>query len=135
MATFRVLLVDDQPSILMLVQALLQQTLPAIDVRTAESAQDALAILRQEPCDLVLSDVSMPGESGFFLLAEAKRQWPELRVALMSGAPMAHEAHSAGADAFLPKPFTLEQIHATFRVLTTESTSPAPLGRHLDIHG
>ena len=135
MATLRVLLVDDQPSILMLVQALLRQTLPAIDVRTAESAQGALAVLRQEPCDVVLSDVSMPGESGFFLLEEAKRQWPGLRVALMSGAPVAQEARVAGADAFLSKPFTLEQIHATLRVLTSEGTSPLPLGAHLDILG
>lgn len=129
MATLRVLLVDDQPSILMLVQTLLEHMLPAIDVRTAESAQDALSILRQESCDVVLSDVSMPGESGFFLLEEAKRQWPGLRVVLMSGAPMASEAHAAGADAFLSKPFTVEQIYATLRALTRECTSPLQHGK------
>jgi CheY-like chemotaxis protein len=117
MDTLRVLLVDDQPSILMLVRALLEHTLPAVDVRTAGSAQDALAILCRESYDVVLSDVSMPGGTGFFLLAEARRRWPSLRVVLMSGAPVAGEAQAAGADAFLSKPFTAEQVHAALSLL------------------
>jgi DNA-binding NtrC family response regulator len=113
MPTVRVLLIDDQLSILMLVQVLLERTLPGVRVITAKSATDGLHVLQQESCDVVLSDVSMPGEDGFFLLKQIKRQWPGLPVVLMSGTPLADEAKLAGADGFLLKPFNLDQFHAT----------------------
>lgn len=113
MPTLRVLLIDDQPSILMLVQVLLERTLPGVRVITAQSATDGLYVLQQEPCDVVLSDVSMPGEDGFFVLKQVKRQWPGLPVVLMSGTPLADEAKLAGADGFLLKPFNLDQFHTT----------------------
>jgi DNA-binding NtrC family response regulator len=113
MPTLRVLLIDDQPSILMLVQVLLERTLPGVRVITAKSATDGLYVLQQEPCDVVLSDVSMPGEDGFFVLKQVKRQWPGLPVVLMSGTPLADEAKLAGADGFLLKPFNLDQFHTT----------------------
>jgi DNA-binding NtrC family response regulator len=113
MPTLRMLLIDDQPSILMLVQVLLARTLPGVRVITAKSAADGLSVLQQEPCDVVLSDVSMPGEDGFFVLKQIKRQWPGLPVVLMSGTPLTDEAKLAGADGFLLKPFNLDQFHAT----------------------
>jgi DNA-binding NtrC family response regulator len=118
MSNLRVLLIDDQPSILMLVQALLERTIPGVHVITAESAADALHLLQEEPCDIVLSDVSMPGEDGFFVLKQVKRQWPGLPVVLMSGAPLSYEAHTAGANGFLLKPFSLDQFHATLTAVT-----------------
>lgn len=118
MPNLRVLLIDDQPSILMLVQALLERTLPGVHVITAESAAEALHVLKEEPCDVVLSDVSMPGEDGFFVLKEVRRQWPALPVVLMSGTPLEHEAHAAGANGFLLKPFHVGQFHATLAAVT-----------------
>ena len=120
MPTLRVLLIDDQPSILMLVQAMLERALPGVRGITAKSAIDALQLLQQEPCDVVLSDVSMPGEDGFFVLKQVRYQWPGLPVVLMSGSPLAHEAEHAGADGFLLKPFNLDQFHA---MLTAVSAS------------
>jgi DNA-binding NtrC family response regulator len=118
MANLRILLIDDQPTILMLVQALLERTLPSVRVITAESADEALHVLEEQPCDVVLSDVSMPGEDGFFVLKEVRRQWPGVPVVLMSGAPLAHEAHTAGANGFLLKPFNMDQFHATLTAVT-----------------
>ncbi|WP_447983331.1 response regulator [Nitrospira sp. Nam74] len=113
MRNLRVLLIDDQPTILMLVQALLERTLPGVHVITADSAAKALHVLQKEPCDVVLSDVSMPGEDGFFVLKQVRRQWPDLPVVLMSGVPLAQEARTAGANGFLLKPFNLDEFHAT----------------------
>jgi CheY-like chemotaxis protein len=118
MPNLRVLLIDDQPSILMLVQALLERTLPGVHVITAESAAEAMQRLQEQPCDVVLSDVSMPGEDGFFVLKQVKQQWPGLPVVLMSGSPLAHEAHAAGANGFLLKPFNVAQFHATLTAVT-----------------
>ncbi|HKN85279.1 MAG TPA: response regulator [Nitrospiraceae bacterium] len=118
MPTLRILLIDDQPSILMLVQVMLERVLPGVRVMTAKSATDALYVLQREPCDVVLSDISMPGEDGFFVLKEVKRQWPSLPVVLMSGSPLAREAELAGADGFLLKPFNLDQFHTTLTAIT-----------------
>ena len=128
MPNLRVLLIDDQPSILMLVQALLEQTIPGVQVMTAECAADALEALQAEPYDVVLSDVSMPGEDGFFVLKEVKRQWPALPVVLMSGTPLAQEAHTAGANGFLLKPFNVGQFHATLTAVTASERET--LGSH-----
>ena len=128
MPTLRVLLVDDQSSILTLVQVMLERALPGVRVRTAKSATDALYALQQEPCDVVLSDVSMPGEDGFFVLKQIKRQWPGLPVVLMSGSPLAHEAELAGADGFLLKPFHLDQFYATLTAVT--ALERPPIGSH-----
>ena len=128
MPNLRVLLIDDQPSILMLVQALLERMVPGVQVMTAESAAEALVVLQGAPYDVVLSDISMPGQDGFFVLKEVKRQWPALPVVLMSGTPLAQEAHAAGANGFLLKPFNVGQFHAALSAVT--SSERPPLGTH-----
>lgn len=128
MSTLRVLLIDDQPHLLMLVQVMLERILPGVRVITAKSATDALCLLQQEPCDVVLSDVSMPGQDGFYVLKQVRHQWPGLPVVLMSGTPLAHEAEVAGADGFLLKPFHLDQFYATLTAVT--ALEQAPIGSH-----
>src|SRR5690242_19708471 len=59
----RILVVDDQPSIAGLMSQLL--TIRGYDVVTASSADQAEAEVRKQPPDLILSDVMMPGKSGY----------------------------------------------------------------------
>lgn len=128
----RIVLIDDQPSILMLVQAMLERTLPSVRVLTAKSATDGLYLVQQEPCDMVLSDISMPGEDGFFVLTQVKRRWPDLPVVLMSGSPLAHEAELAGADGFLLKPFNFNQFHAMLTAMAAFEQDQ--IGAHCNYH-
>lgn len=128
----RIVLIDDQPSILMLVQAMLERTLPSVRVLTAKSATDGLYLVQQEPCDMVLSDISMPGEDGFFVLTQVKRRWPDLPVVLMSGSPLAHEAELAGADGFLLKPFNFNQFHAMLTAMAAFEQDQ--IGSHCNYH-
>jgi DNA-binding NarL/FixJ family response regulator len=113
MSVQRVLVIDDQASMLALLKVLLERTLPGADVMTADSASVGLTLLRDRPCDLVLSDVNMPGQGGLFVLNQVKRQWPSVPVVLMSGTPLIDETLAAGADGFLPKPFTIHQLTET----------------------
>lgn len=128
----RIVLIDDQPSILILVQAMLERTLPSVRVLTAKSATDGLYLVQQEPCDMVLSDISMPGEDGFFVLTQVKRRWPDLPVVLMSGSPLAHEAELAGADGFLLKPFNFNQFHAMLTAMAAFEQDQ--IGAHCNYH-
>src|SRR5512144_2557434 len=88
MAILRVLLVDDNATVLTVLEELLRRNVPSIIVMTASSGQHALSVLHTATVDIVLSDVSMPDGDGFFLLAEVQRRWPSLPVVLMSGEPV-----------------------------------------------
>jgi CheY-like chemotaxis protein len=90
----------------------LEQELELLGCRpmTAASGQEALALMREAPVDLVLLDVMMPGMDGFAVLAELKAdpQWRRVPVVMISAL---HElasivrAIALGADDYLPKPF------------------------------
>lgn len=82
---FRVLIVDDEPSVARVMAR--QLSLDGHVVRMAENAQQALSILEVEPLpQLVISDLVMPGPVQGHKLAEVIRQrYPQVRVLLMSG--------------------------------------------------
>ena len=109
----KVLVADDEPSVLATVRRLLQRrgaiVVPAIDGAEAE------ARLAEEPFGLVILDVSMPGQSGYDVLASARALQPGVPVVLMSG--YTNRAHGEGVDAepdaFLEKPFTARQVDDT----------------------
>ena len=61
--------------------------------------------------DLVLSDVQLPGESGFELLRFLKDTHPKIKFITMSASPQDEQKSSdLGADAFLAKPFALQDL-------------------------
>ena len=66
----RILVVDDHPRIAGLMSQLL--TLRGYDVVTAADAEEAEAEVRRQAPDLILSDVKMPGKSGYELCRELK---------------------------------------------------------------
>jgi len=66
----RVLVVDDEPDTVAVVQALL--ALQGADVRTARSTPDALAVLDQWRPDVLVSDIGMPGDDGYALIARVR---------------------------------------------------------------
>lgn len=120
-----VLVVDDDPLILRVVATVLN--LEAYEVSTVESAAEALAHLRSSSCDLMVSDVMMPGMDGFEL-CERIRSDPEhagLPIILLTARDSdvdRRRGASAGGDAYLTKPFSpLELIDEIERLLDDRS--------------
>jgi two-component system, NtrC family, response regulator AlgB len=94
-------------------------------VRTAESGQQALAILAEETgFDLILTDFRMAQMNGLELLQQAKRRSPDIIVILMTAYATVENAVSAmkaGAYDYLSKPFTLDQVqHVVERALEAQ---------------
>ena len=69
-----ILLVDDEPNILEVLEIVLKDA--GMDAYKCTSGRDALRILRERPFDLVISDIRMPDLSGVQLLEEAKQFTP-----------------------------------------------------------
>lgn len=97
--------------------------------KAVDSAEQALKVVHEEPFNLVISDVNMPGMDGHQLMAQLRRQQPHLPVLLMTAhaaVERAVEAIRQGAVDYLVKPFEpkallkLVQRHAAGRVTDEE---------------
>jgi len=106
----RVLVADDEPSVRATVRRLLERR--GATVVVAADGSEAEARLHDEQFGLVISDVAMPGLSGYDVLAVARSIDAKMPVLLMSG--YTERARGEGseeeADAFLEKPFTARAL-------------------------
>jgi two-component system, NtrC family, response regulator PilR len=81
--------------------------------QTAETAEKALARLKANQFDVVLTDISMPGLSGLELLGQVLQQYPKTPVIIISGISDQEHAEGLiklGAFDYLLKPFRLEVV-------------------------
>jgi len=106
-----VLLVEDEPMVRSVAERAL--TRHGYTVITADNGEDALEILaKNEPIDLLISDVVMPGMDGPTMVREARQSRPELKILFMSG--YAEEQLRKSIDIenvnFLPKPFSVTDL-------------------------
>lgn len=113
----RVLVVDDEPSIRMVTRVMLERAGYAVE----EAADAAEAVRRAAPIGgpfaAVLLDVSLPDRSGVEVLAQLRVLVPHVRVILMSGRAEA-DVPDHGADGYLSKPFSRDQLIAAVRAVT-----------------
>jgi DNA-binding NtrC family response regulator len=105
------LIVDDEAKMRRLLE--LQLTQAGFTVLTTAGAAEALARLREQPIDLVVTDLRLPGMDGLGLLQAIKRDFPALPVVVMTAhgtVETAVEAMKAGAGDYVLKPFPLEEL-------------------------
>ncbi len=110
----RILIVDDEPSIMELVK--LKLTDDGYECDLAANAEAALGMLSRTAYDGVLSDVNMPGISGIEMLRRIRLTDEDVAVVIMTGAPdlaSAVEAMKLGAHDHLSKPLNLEMLTLT----------------------
>jgi CheY-like chemotaxis protein len=98
----RILLVDDEKPIRTVLSQILSRA--GCSVRSSSGALEALAELENEVPDLLLSDLNMPGMSGFELLSVVRGRFPKMQLIAMSGACFGDDVpHGVCADAFYEK--------------------------------
>lgn len=105
------LIVDDELSMRQFLTHLFQREGHAI--RVAENGKAAMAQLRQQPADVIISDVKMPDMGGIELLRAARELHPDIEIIMMTAfanEQTAHEAFLLGAFDFVHKPFDNELL-------------------------
>jgi len=127
--TIQVLVVDDDSSILEVLDARLSAA--GFKTQKAASGIEALAVLKKQPIDVLVSDIKMPEMSGLELLEETRTIFPLLPVIFLTAygtIPDAVDAVKAGAVDYLTKPFDgrelvqkIEDIISTIPLQPTES--------------
>ena len=79
-APWKILCVDDEPNIVAALRRLFRSS--GYQVLTATSGAEALALLAQEPVNLIISDMRMPGMDGAQLLEKVRNGWPQTTRAM-----------------------------------------------------
>jgi len=110
----RILVIDDQEPIRRIVRRALEQAGHEVfDASDGETGMDTLA---RHPADIVISDIFMPGQDGILTLRQIRKQFPDVKVIVMSGGDstgmldLRRDAELLGAVKSLQKPFTGRDI-------------------------
>jgi two-component system response regulator PilR (NtrC family) len=111
MHTRRILIVDDEKYLRDMLRAFFEYQ--GFEVFEAADGIEASEKVREEPFDLVLTDLRMPGLDGLEVLKLVKSLSPETPVLVLTGYASPQSESTAielGCDGFLSKPFTLEYL-------------------------
>jgi two-component system phosphate regulon response regulator PhoB len=124
----RVLVVDDEPDITALVAYHLAKA--GYRVATAANGREALRAAREERPDLVVLDLMLPGVSGYDVLSELRRvdETKDMGVILLTARrdePDRIKGLSLGADDYLPKPFSPQELVLRVGAVLRRLASPA----------
>ena len=112
-ARHKVLLVDDDPDLLVMYQEILGQLPSRPDILTASSGTRALAMMEAEPFRLLICDLKMPKMDGLQVLSIVRRKHPEVRTVVLTSVvddQFRSRVYALGVDLFWNKPATEQEI-------------------------
>jgi len=113
----KVLIVEDNPNMSNLLSDILLQCFD-LKSRQAQDGEDALALLKKESFDLVITDLIMPKMDGKELLKTLKQSFPQVPVVVITGYENEYDPEEKPKpDGFLFKPFKVQQINELLRGL------------------
>lgn len=108
-----VLIVDDQRILLLALASCLRNCLRDCSILSAENGEEAVAVLRSQPVDLVLTDIRMPVMDGFELSNYIRTNHPAIPVFVMSSDldfTIEERLRRMGVRYCIEKPFTLHEL-------------------------
>lgn len=121
-----ILLVEDEPTVRMVVQKILQADHYLIDV--AEDGKKALEMVGLKKYDLLLTDINLPGATGMELLHHIKEQSPTTEVILMTGYPVLSDAVKSvkvGAFDYISKPIMSDKLRTQVKAAIRKKRNDA----------
>jgi DNA-binding NtrC family response regulator len=113
MNKIKLLIVDDEIVVQRSCVDVFTEKSDRYDILTVSSGEQALKVMQSDHFDIILTDLKMPGLSGLDLISSIKKLSPNTIVIVITGystVKTAVEAMKLGADDFLPKPFTADEV-------------------------
>ena len=117
----RVLLIDDEPTILLMMKKMIERA--GYEVDLASNGEDGLILIDNYKFDLVITDIIMPEKEGLEIITELRKKHPEIRIIAISGggrlSPEGYleSAEMLGADRIFKKPFARAELVAAIEEL------------------
>jgi len=120
----KILIVDDEPNIVIPLQFLMEQN--GYSTLVAQSGEEALELISKEKPDLILLDIMLPGVDGFEVceIVRLNPEWRNTRVIFLTAKGRDVDIAKGmvlGADEYITKPFSNQQIIDTVKRLLEES--------------
>lgn len=109
----RIAIVDDHQIVRAGFREMLGDAVQLRIVFEAASGEEAISTLREQPCDVMLLDLSLPGQSGLDVLRTVRQRFPEVAVLVLSGFPEERYALSMirnGASGYICKDCEREEL-------------------------
>jgi DNA-binding response OmpR family regulator len=124
----KVLIADDEPSIVAAVEFLLRKS--GYEVEIARNGEEALRSVEASPPDLVLLDVMMPAKSGYEVCRQLREraEWRDVKIIMLSAKGRDAEVSKGlaiGADVYITKPFSTRDLMAKINGLLDPAGRPA----------
>ncbi|MBA4394227.1 MAG: two-component system response regulator, partial [Desulfobacca sp.] len=147
----KIIFVDDEPQILKGLQRMLHFLRKEWEMKFVEGGAEALSLLQEEPCDVIVTDMRMPGMDGVQLLSQVKTLFPEMIRLVLSGysdkemvlqaVPLAHQYLAKPCD---PQTLILAikrasalcdllSDHALKKLITQDTTLPSLPALYLEL--
>lgn len=117
----RILFVEDDDDLRMMGAAQIAEL--GYEVQDVPTAEAALAVLAQQPVDVLVTDIGLPGQPGDAMALEARRLWPHLKVVLASGYGRSFRPSGDAAiegALVLAKPYTEEGLEQVLTEITRD---------------
>ncbi|MCL2468971.1 MAG: response regulator [Alphaproteobacteria bacterium] len=124
-AALKILVAEDNPAVAAFIERALQMR--GATVTLAEDGQQALDRLASQSFDVLVTDIVMPHVDGIALALTATRQYPLMKIIMISGYPQERmRAHNLDAlvHRIIAKPFSLEEITEAVRDVLTAPQEP-----------
>lgn len=127
MNDWQILIVDDHKTFLLLLTHALKKLGVGCQVVSASDGFTALAQLKQQSFDLMVTDYNMPGMNGLDLALAARQMAPNMQIILMSVQDLVEVKAEAQhrqviLDGYLSKPFTLGQLQEVISPIRSQNT-------------
>jgi CheY-like chemotaxis protein len=134
-ATNKVLIVDDEETLTWSMTKTLTKDKGKYELVIANTGTEALTVLKQDPIDVVVTDIKMPDINGLELLSMIRKQYPSTKVIIMTayGSPEVHkEATRRGSYFYLEKPFEISDLR-TIIIKALEEKRGGFVGQVVDL--
>ena len=127
----RILIIDDEPQIRSMLRLMLERD--GYEVVEAPDGIEGIRVYRQNPADLIITDLIMPNKDGIGMIIDLKKEFPDVKIIAMSGGGLNKPegylkgAKKLGAARTLTKPIDREEmLRAVKNILKSSSARVDP---------